>query len=415
MKPRTLATLAIVTAAAAGLAGYVLSRQSARVAATEPEGPAFPALETRVNDVAGIRVARGADGFTVRRTESGWGIQDRGGYPAKFEKVKETIVALAELRLVEPRTSSPESYEKIGVEDPGGEGSTSTLVELSDASGATVAAIILGKPKTSVGFSNENALYVRRAGEAQSWLARPGRGAGRIDVVVDPMYWVERTVIGIARDRVRSVEVTHTPGGASVFVQRDSRDTANFTLEGIPEGRELKFPTGADTVGSALAYVTMDDVRPVGEIDFDSAAESATAIFRTFDGLVVTVRSVTVDGKSWARFDVTYQAPPAPEEGADAVQKEAADLAARLAPWAFHVPDYQARNLAPRMEDLLKPLPGETPTDLPEGVQSLPFPGLTPPPGPIGPAGPMPVPAPPPGSAPTPDPSPQPDPAPPPG
>lgn len=391
MKPRTLATLAIVTAAAAALAGYALSRQSARVAAPEPEGPAFPGLEARVNDVAGIRVARGKDAFTVRRTEAGWGIADRAGYPAKFEKVKETIVALAELRLVEPRTSSPESYEKIGVEDPGREGSTATLVELSDASGATLAAIILGKPKTSVGFSNDSALYVRRAGEAQSWLARPGRGTARIDVVVDPMYWVERNVIGVARDRVRSVEVTHTPGGETVFIHRDSRETSSFTLDGLPEGRELRFPSSPDTIGSALAYVTLDDVKPADQVDFDAAPASATAVFRTFDGLVVTVRSAKIDEKTWARFEAAYVAPAAPEDASETVQKEAADLAARLGPWAFHVPDYQARNLAPRREDLLKPLPGEVPTNLPEGLQPLQIPGLTaPPPGPIGPSGPVP-------------------------
>jgi hypothetical protein len=382
MKPRTLAVLVTLTAGAAGLAAYSLSRQSATTEARDEGGPAFPALGDRANDAARVRIVKGKDVLTIARVGDGWGLVERGGYPAKFEKVKETIVALAQVRLVEPRTSNPANYAQIGVEDPEKDGDGSTLVEVADASGARLAGLIVGKAKTGTGFIADSAFYARRVGEAQSWLARPGRGTSRLDAAVDPMQWVERNVLGLAKDRVRTAHITHADGQGDLIVSHDSRESTQFHLVDIPEGRELLFPTSPERVASALSFVTMEDVRPASENKLDQP--SVTAEYRTFDGLVVTVRAIKDGDKTWAAFLVAYEAGEKPD---DAVRKEADELASRLSPWVFQVPEFQARNFTSRLADLLKPLPGETPTNLPAGVEPLNVPGLTVPPthGPMGP------------------------------
>jgi hypothetical protein len=114
-------------------------------------------------------------------------------------------------------------------------------------------------------------------------------------------------------------------------------------------------------------------------------------------------------GKSWARFEVAIDEAAAtaaaiPEGGKGAlktsadVKKEAAELTAKVSPWAFLLPEYKAKTLATKMEDVLKPLAPPTPAAAPGGDEQMP------PPSPIAPA-PTPSPSPaPPAAAPPPQP-----------
>lgn len=386
MKPKTLAILGIVTLAAAGLAAYTLTQQSERVAARDEGGPAFPRLADQANDAAQVHIVKGTEELTLTRGEAGWGIAQRGGYPAKVEEVKGLIVALAELQFTEPRTRNPASYSQIGVQDPAA-GAESSLVEVRDAAGEPLAGLIIGNNKPGTGFIAEATFYARRAGEEQSWVAKPGRGTQRVEAYTDPMQWVERNVLGIGKERVKSAQITHADGVGNVLVTKEAKESTEFHLAEMPEGRELLFPTSPERVASALAFVTMDEVKPAAERPMEDA--TVTAEYRTFDGLVVSVRAAkSEEDKSWAAFAVRA------EDSADeSVKKEAAELLARLSPWVFQVPEFQAKNFMSRMSDLLKPLPGEALPNAPEGIEAMNIPGLTtPPPGPLGPMGPEPTP-----------------------
>lgn len=428
MKPRTLVVLGVLTVGAGGLAAWSLTRDRSAVTETGAQGPLFPGLAEKVNDAASVKVTRGTTSFTVtRRPDGTWGIAERGGFAAKFETVKAAIVGIAGLSILEARTSNPANYEKIGVEDPTKEGATSTLVTIADASGKPLASVIIGKPKTATGFNAPPDFYVRRDGEAASWLVRPTRGGERLDIRADANEWVDRAVVQLARDRVKSVTVTHSSDGHRVDAVKDKKEDTNWRLADMPAGRELKYPTSCDAIAGALASLNLEDVKPAAEVSFDGVAgtpapDVSTAEYRTWDGLVVAVRTATLaDGKTWATFEARYEEPPAPAATptpvepdnpdsaaapakpdpaeAERVKKEAADLQARLAPWAFGLADWQSRNLTTRVEDLLKPLPGEAeqPPAMPEGIQPLAPPISPTPTGPMGPAPSASPPPPPPG------------------
>ncbi len=423
MKPRTLAILGVLTIGAAGFAAYSLWQQESRLADAGPEGPLVPGLQEKVNEAASVKITRGLTSFTVTRKEDGtWGITERGGYAAKFETVKAAIVGIAGLTIQEARTNKPENYEKIGVEDPTRDGATSTLVTIADGGGKTLASVIIGKPKTATGFNAPPDFYARRDGEAQSWLVRPARGAERLDIRADANEWVDRTIVQIARDRVQSVTVTHSSDGERVDIVKDKKEDPHWRLVDMPEGRELNYVTACDAVAGALSSLTLEDVKPAGEISFDAVAgaappDIATSEFRTWDGLVIVTRTAKLADKTWAKFEVRYEAPaapppppspvepdnpdseaakpatPDPAEG-EKVAKEAADLNARLSTWAYGLADWQTRNFTTRIADLLKPLPGEPEKvpAMPEGIQPL----VPEPPVPAGPMGPGAAPPPPP-------------------
>jgi hypothetical protein len=215
-------------------------------------------------------------------------------------------------------------------------------------------------------------VFVRRVGETQSWLA-----AGQVDVPREVMGWIERQVLNIPRDRVRSVIVTH-PDGESVIVSRASAAENGFTVSGVPDGRELTSPTAGDQFASWIQYVNVDDVSPTGRADLTEPG--ATAAFTMFDGLVIVAETMTAAGQTWVRFEASVDesvrpAPPppapAPAEGEqpapppagptvkplEEVRTEAEELNKKVGAWAYQVPDYKATTLRTRLEGLLKPVP----------------------------------------------------------
>ena len=61
------------------------------------------------------------------------------------DKVRALVVALADMRLIEAKTSMPERYARLEVEDPEPEDAKSRLVRVESADGTVLAEVILGK------------------------------------------------------------------------------------------------------------------------------------------------------------------------------------------------------------------------------------------------------------------------------
>ncbi|MHC5003128.1 MAG: DUF4340 domain-containing protein, partial [Planctomycetota bacterium] len=294
---------------------------------------------------------------------------EKGGYPAQFQKVKSAVVGVSELGIVEPKRSRPDLYERLGVSQPGEADARSMLLTLRDASGQEIVSLIVGDQSTG----STNRRFVRRAGEEQSWLAQ-----GDLSIDADAMEWIERNIVGIQRDRIQNVEITH-PDGESVFIYRDSEDQRDFTVSDIPEDRELTFAGAAGGIATGLAFLRIEDVARVDDRPLDPD-DTTTAVYRTFDGLVITVRTDEVEETVWASVEVEV-APDVADaagneteepaegasgaEGADGMPKdiraEAQTLSARLEGWSFRLATAQAANLRKRMEDLTREKPEEEP------------------------------------------------------
>ncbi len=378
MKQKNLIALAVVTAIVI-LGAVVASKRSGASAAPAAEagGPLHEGLTRRLNDVAVLEVTNGGQTLTIEKKGADWAIQNVNGYPAKFETVKKALIAIAELEVAEAKTSDPKRYSEIGVEDPLGEGATSTLVVLKDEGGASLASLVIGDSKP--GRSPE--LYVRKADEARAWKVK-----GSVDLQSDPKTWMDREVANVASDRTKAVTVTHADG-ERLHVFKENRSDTNFLVEGVPADRELLSPSIANSLASVLSYLSFDEVRPVGEVDFETAPISTTEI-RTWDGLVFVATVAEHDGVEWVRFRAHYEAPATPDAEADeeavdgdaepiesteedagaehdtaAIQAEALELDADLSPWAFLFPSYKQSNLEKRLVDLLRP---PTPPPVPD-------------------------------------------------
>ena len=58
-------------------------------------------------------------------------VAERADYPADLPKLKKLLLAMGDAKIREEKTSNPDSYAVIGVEDPSQPGATGTQIELT--------------------------------------------------------------------------------------------------------------------------------------------------------------------------------------------------------------------------------------------------------------------------------------------
>ena len=404
MQIKALLGLGLVTVGAAALATMTLRNRDAQAG---PElGLLFEGLDARINDVAKLEIKKEGEALVFERSEADpnqWKVATIGGYPAKFEPVKRAIVRLANMEIREQKTKKPAYYEKLGVTEPGAEGSSSRLVTLSDASGNELASVILGETSYK---GSSSTTYARRTGEEWVYVCD-----GRVDAEPTLRTWIDTVALKLENDRVQSVNIAHADG-EQVQLDRSPENHTQFVVANVPAGRELKYEGIANNVATALSSVSFDDVRPAAEVDF-TQEPLAQSRFTCHDGLVVVIETARFEDKTWARIRTSYEAPPAKaeeepaatdqtagegDEGSDeaapdeptdehghelaeaeagdtpdpeAVRAEAEELSTRHAAWAYALPSYKADVIARRMADLLNELPeeGEETAAAPEGPE----------------------------------------------
>jgi hypothetical protein len=392
MKQKTLTLLFIATVVVGGFAALKLSRDEQAVASRPATGELFPELSKNLNSVGSVVLQRKDGTATLVRDDSGaWGLSEKDGYAVESEAVNQALIAIANMVPLEQKTDDPGRYAKLGLQDPETEGSTSTRVSIKDKSGKELARLLVGKQSEGRGGLPSSNTYVRRGDEKQCWLAK-----GNPQLKDKPSDWLQKKILEVKRDRIRSAEVRHADGEV-VHVERAKPEDANFELSNIPEGQELSYPSVAGSIASTLEYLNLEDVLPADKVDFTQGA-GPTSEFRTFDGLKISVH-VKEDGeKCYARFEAAYepqpqvgpeppapaadpaappQAPKAETKKPEEVQKEAGELQARLSKWVYVIPAYNKPSFTKHMKDMLK---AKTPPPAAEGTPPPDKPGETTPP-----------------------------------
>ena len=337
MRPKGLIGLVLVTAAALIVAVVLAAGSGASSADPQSGAAVLPELAKRADDVARLTLVHGESKATLLRQGDQWRVEEKSGYPADPTKVHQVLLGLAELRYVEAKTRKPEFYPRLEVEDAGQKGAKSTLVTASDEKGGLLGEILAGKRRVDQLGGGVDGIYLRKPGEAQSWLAR-----GTLDLAGDTLGWLDRKVIDLPQEKVKEA-VLIQPDGSKLDIARDKPEDP-LALKGSATAT-LKSDTAASEPANALAGVELADVRPAAEVTFPKEG-IAHAEYTSFDGLTIKLALVEQDGKSWARFEAS---------GAGDGEKAAAELNAKLSPWVYALPDYKAKALKTKLAELVVP------------------------------------------------------------
>lgn len=393
MNIKTLAILVVLAAAAVG--GVLFTSQERPEGQVVTQQHLLPGLSDDLNSVERLRLVRAGEELVAElaRGDSGWVVANRDNYPADLGKVRETLLALADSRLVEEKTSNPEFYERLGVGDVNDAEAVGTRLELTGV-GEEPVALIIGDPARNV-----EGTYARRVGEERSWLV-----SGVLDLSQAIADWLDTAVIDIPAAQIQSLTIQH-PDGETLTLEKADRSAMDFSLAEIPEGRELESQGSANALGGVLAGLQLEDVMSAGSLE--DAGEVVTLRYQSFDGLVVEAEAFQQDERRLLRFTgVSYDEAQArrflevPEEdeavadeevAADSSETEASpepatldqetiaagvdraeELANRLEGWIFEIPSYKHDNMIMRLADLLAPVEEQPAEESDELVPVLP-------------------------------------------
>jgi len=327
----------------------------------------FADLKPALGEVSEVRFAKG-DGSrtTLLKSADGWTVVERQ-YPADASRVRELVLSLASLRVVERKTSDPANYARLGVEAPDSPTAGSTLVEV--VAGKKTWSLIVGKG------ADGKAVYVRKPAEAVSLLAAPF-----IAVDPDQKRWIDRLLVDVPGANVHDVSVKLSNSPAYVLT-RAARGAEDLSVSPVPKGRKPVTAMSLGTQTEALAGFHFDDVRTPPS---PSSGATDTATYRTFDGQVIEFTGhregdkafVTVatrrDPALAAKFPEAPTTPAATPAATPVATPDAATPASGMAPsgkaadqtaeklgvrakgMEFEIPAYKYEAIFRKPEDLLE-------------------------------------------------------------
>lgn len=337
---RNLAILGVVAVVMVVLAALALWHQASLVAPKYTPHAFFPNLAGRNRDVARIHIVSKKYGaFDVTfNPSSGWVLPAKHNYPAQFSLVRGTIVGMAGLETVAPKTNRADWLHYLDLDTPqkGGKGIEITLF---DEHNHVIASLITGKSKDIGDTGTASGLFVRTPNSDQSWLVR-----SVFTPTPNPDDWMNKNVIDVDRSDIQEADVT-PPSGPSYVVRRDKPSQTDFHLVDVPKGRQIADNGQADNVGAGLVNFSFDNVEPAAQFNF---AKTPQFVTKTFGGLIVTVNILKKDKKYWVAIAASAaKNKPKAADQARTINKNAGG-------WAFEIPAYIGAQLTTPLESFLK-------------------------------------------------------------
>lgn len=340
MKQRTVFALAGAATVAVVLAAAALLSQP-RVETSDRGGEVFfPNLLERAQDGLKTVVVRAAGGtISLDREGNAFLYRERANYPADPQKVVDLVVSVARLAKLESKTSVPERYARLDLQEPTEKGSNAKQVILIDAEGKELANVIVGKRKYTLG-GKEGGTYVRVPGDPQAWLA-----VGEVNPGAAARDWIAKDIVNVPDAAVARVTVTQ-PNGERV-ISAKGEDGA-WAITNLPKSAALESNFAAEEYGRILANLQADDVAQAADVPF-AKERTHTAVIETVEGSRITVEMTEAKDESWIRIDA--RPGPGLDANSSATQAMAA-INARAEGRVFLVPAYKVAILKRTLADL---------------------------------------------------------------
>ena len=287
----------------------------------------FPGLKEQLSDVASITVMNpSGDSVSIVKGQDGWVLEEKSRYKVDFSILSGFLVSLSELKIVEEKTSIASNHSRLGVAENGPGAGISVTVSPGEHS------LLIGNEAPSLGS------FVRYENDPQVYLTNK-----HVEVSSDWIDWIDPVVINIEPGNIQAVTIESR--SAQFLSANRVAESGDFELPGIPDGRELKYATIADSLSRLLINVRIQDVEPYNPLIFD---DPSNARFVLDSGEIIVVGTVNVAGRFWMHID--RESPDKEDPGSESLAwKNKAD-------WQFEISELTYNELNKSMAEMLKPL-----------------------------------------------------------
>ena len=343
MRAKTFVAFTAVTVVLLIAAIWLIATQ--RGVSTVPSAGArvFPGLASDVNKAAEVTIVNFKGKWTLKRIGETWVLVEKQNYPVPLDRVKSLLVAMTELKQLEPKTKDPSRYDRLGVEEIGPKESQAVSITVKDDSGKTIAAGILGKSNETLYGKSGGGTYVRRAGEDQAWLAE-----GLVRVPVNHKDWVDKIIVSLSKKDVAEVRMTHPDAKEGFTAIRKDPDARYLELDKMPPGKKLKKEAEINEIVEIMDGLDLEDVKKAADIQWPQPADRFE--FATYDGLIV--RGEIISPKQY-EYWIKLEADVAKSgKDPDKAKAEADRINARVNGWAYQIAAGYGEKLSKKLSEV---------------------------------------------------------------
>jgi hypothetical protein len=389
MKLKSLLILLVITTVLAGLSTLLLRPQKNEQ--TRIGALLLPDLP--VNEVARISLTGPEASVVLVKGSDVWQVESRYGYPADFDQISEFVRKFSKLKIGRSFEGSPETLARLQLDDPTGSQvdaqKSGTRIEMITADGKTIAAYILGSPRST--DSGSGGQYLRQADGSTVYLVDESFRF----LKQKPAEWLQHDLLDIKEAEVRQVACFPAGGDQPRFtVARSEKGKPAALLKAPKDGKAD--PVKIEQLIGALAPLKIKDIASERQVPAPTQEDGLHLTYALYNGQQIHIYPRKVGEGDAVRYElqafVTYQAPPegqaADEEDKDAgktsdeatsdsaaetptntdaekakderapsaeeIQALSEDLAAKLSGWTFLLEEWQWKSFITEVAGLLE-------------------------------------------------------------
>ena len=211
-----------------------------------------------INKVKKIQIDFNAEKITlVGNNDDKWVILEKGNYPALEQKVKELVFDLANLKIIEPKTTKVENFATLQLDDININKQVTRIV-LLDANNQEIDGIYIGKREfvASPNADNQAHIFVRKLKEMQAWLV-----AGKLSEGFAVKDLVKQPVLSVDLSAILQVELSKVKQPQKSFIKiAKNLTTKELNLLEVPPRYQVKEQYIIDNIVQQFAYLNYEDV-----------------------------------------------------------------------------------------------------------------------------------------------------------
>jgi hypothetical protein len=339
MKGSKFLYLLVAAALIGGLALLMKSRDEVSWQEATIEAGTKLLGDLAVNDVASVRLLGTEGRVTAKRVNDTWVIEERENYPADFAKISALVRKVAELEPVQTVPLGEGDAAALVLKVPTGgapDAETGTLVELSDASGKKLAALVAGKTHST---TSPNAGPMGMAGDmvtGRYLLLADASGTAYLvtetfsDLQTSPAQWIDKNFVRPGPPK--RIEVKAEGKDRNWTIERDAPGAA-WKLAGAAKNENLD-PTKVLNIDALVTGLAVADVPDAAD---DARLKPLTekpvvVTIDSFEGLRFALKFGEGNGDNLpAEISVEVTGDPAPAPAAAAAEGQKPEEAAAQA------------------------------------------------------------------------------------
>lgn len=293
MKSKQLAIM-LTVAAVLGGAAWILKQNNDDTWSDTAGGAGGKVIALPVNEVARLAIQSSSGTVNLVRKDDAWTVQERGDYPANFERVGDLLRKVWDLKTVQTLQAGPSQLARFDITEP--DKGPGTRVSFQDKDGKSLGALLLGKkfmkkadgPMGDMGGFPAGRYVMPVGGSTVSLVSE-----NLDDAEAKPESWLKRDFIKIEKPSVVTLA-----GSTEAQKWKLTRDTAEgeWKLSGAKAAEKLDAAKVA-LLSGVFANANFSDVLNPDAKPADTGLDKPTVItFDTFDHFTYLLKVGKVTG-----------------------------------------------------------------------------------------------------------------------